>query len=427
MRSWVESANSEETDFPVQNLPYGVVSIADRGPACAVAIGDRVLDLAVLEEAGVIDAGAGRPVFDQPALNDFMGLGKATWSAMRARLTDLLADGGDPALRQNDKLQQTSMSPQAAVRPRLPVRIGDYTDFYASYQHAFNVGSILRGPDNALPPNWLHIPIGYNGRASTVVVSGTDIRRPLGQMKPKGAEAPLFGPCRRLDIELEMGAVVGTPNRMGEPVTVAEADDMIFGFVLLNDWSARDIQAWEYQPLGPFQAKVFASSISPWIVTKEALDAFRVPATERKGPLLPYLADDTPRNYDIALEILMQPEEAAAATTVSRTNFRYMYYSAAQQLCHHAVGGCLMNTGDLLGSGTISGPEKHQFGSLLELSWGGKEPITLDSGQTRSFIEDGDLMTLRGHARGDGYRIGFGDCVGRILPAPPMPDWSHQT
>ncbi len=424
MKSWIDSANAPETDFPVQNLPYGVISSADRGPRCAVAIGDAALDLAALEEAGLIDAGGGRPVFDRPALNDFMGQGKAAWSAMRARLADLLADGGDPALRKNEKLRQAALLPRTEVRPHLPMNIGDYTDFYASYQHAFNVGSILRGPENALPPNWLHIPIGYNGRASTVVVSGTDIRRPLGQMKPKDVDAPVFGPCRRLDIELEMGAIVGTPNRMGEPVTVAEADDMIFGFVLLNDWSARDVQAWEYQPLGPFQAKVFATSISPWIVTREALEPFRVPATERKGPLLPYLADDAHRNYDIALEILMQPEGAAAPTTISRSNFRHMYYSAAQQLCHHAIGGCLMRTGDLLGSGTISGPDRAAFGSLLELSWGGKEPLTLDTGETRSFLEDGDLMTLRGYAEGDGHRIGFGDCAGRILPSPESrPGW----
>jgi fumarylacetoacetase len=277
---------------------------------------------------------------------------------------------------------------------------------------------MFRGPDNALPPNWLHMPIGYNGRASTVVVSGTDIRRPLGQMKPHGAEEPVFGPCRRLDLELEMGAVVGKPNRMGEPVTVTEADDMIFGFVLLNDWSARDIQAWEYQPLGPFQAKVFATSISPWIVPREALEPFRVTAPERKGPLLPYLADDAPRHYDVELEIAMRPDGALSDSVIARSNFRYLYYSAAQQLCHHAVGGCLMNAGDLLGSGTISGPEKTQYGSLLELAWGGKEPITLDTGETRTFLEDGDVITLKGHAKGDGYRIGFGDCAGKILPAP---------
>ena len=291
LKSWVESAQSTDTDFPIQNLPYGVITTADRGPRCALAIGDQVLDLAVIEEAGLIEAEGGRPVFKQPVLNDFMALGKSAWSAMRARLTDLLADGGDPALRNNDTLRKRALLPRADVRLRLPIRVGDYTDFYASYQHAFNVGSMFRGPENALPPNWLHIPIGYNGRASTVVVSGTDIHRPLGQMKPHGTEEPIFGPCRRLDIELEMGAIVGTPNRMGEPVTVDDADDMIFGFVLLNDWSARDIQAWEYQPLGPFQAKVFATSISPWIIPSEALDPFRVSATERKGPLLPYLDD----------------------------------------------------------------------------------------------------------------------------------------
>ncbi|MEZ5932307.1 MAG: fumarylacetoacetase [Alphaproteobacteria bacterium] len=424
LKSWIESANDEKNDFPLQNLPYGVISGTDRGPRCAVAIGDRVLDLAVLEKTGLISTGIGRPVFDQPALNAFMSLGKRAWPKMRARLQDLLAEGGDPALRDDAALKKAALLPLADVSAHLPIKIGDYTDFYASHQHAFNVGSILRGPENALPPNWLHIPIGYNGRASTVVVSGTDIHRPLGQMKPKGADAPLFGPSRRLDIELEMGAVVGTPNRLGEPVTVAEADEMIFGFVLLNDWSARDIQAWEYQPLGPFQAKVFATSISPWIVSSEALQPFRVPATERKGPLLPYLADDAPRNYDIELEILMQPDGAAVATTIARSNFRYMYYSAAQQLCHHAVGGCLMRTGDLLGSGTISGPEKQQYGSLLELTWGGKEPLTLEGGETRTFLEDGDLMTLRGHARGEGYRIGFGECRGRILPAPQSrPGW----
>ncbi len=416
--SWIESANAPDSDFPIQNLPYGVIATTGSGARCAVAIGDQVLDLAVLEGAGLIDAGAGRPVFAASAINDFMALGRDAWSAMRRRLTELLADGGDPALRTDQTLRAKALIARENVRLLLPVKIGDYTDFYASYQHAFNVGTMFRGPENALPPNWLHMPIGYNGRASTVVVSGTEIRRPLGQMKPPGADLPAFGPCRRLDIELEMGAIVGTANRMGEPVTVAQADAMIFGFVLLNDWSARDIQAWEYQPLGPFQAKVFATSISPWVVTAEALAPFRVAATARQGPLLPYLDDPAPRNYDIDLEIRMRPDGAAEATTISRTNFRHMYYSAAQQLCHHAIGGCLMNTGDLLGSGTISGPEKHQFGSLLELAWGGKEPLTLASGETRNFVEDGDSMTLSGYAQGDGYRVGFGECVGRVLPAP---------
>jgi len=275
---------------------------------------------------------------------------------------------------------------------------------------------MFRGAENALPPNWLHIPIGYNGRASTVVVSGTDIRRPLGQLKPPDAEAPHFGACKRLDIELEMGAVVGTPNMMGEPVTVQEADDMIFGYVILNDWSARDIQAWEYQPLGPFQAKVFASSISPWVVTKAALEPFRCSTPAREKPLLPYLQEPGPMLYDIDLEVKMQGSGSNDTHTISRTNYNQMYYSAAQQLCHHAIGGCEMNAGDLLGSGTISGPGKDERGSLLEISWGGKEPFALGD-QTRSFIEDGDTLTLSGHAQGDGYRIGFGECVGTILPA----------
>jgi len=423
MKSWVDGASSPETHFPVRNLPYGVISTDGGTPRCAVAIGDMALDLAALEAAGLIDAGAARPVFAEPAINDFMALGKPAWTAMRARLTELLRDDGDPALRDDAKLRARALVPLSDATLHLPIRIGDYTDFYSSYQHAFNVGTMFRGPSDALPPNWLDIPIAYNGRASTVVVSGTDIRRPLGQMKPRGAEGPIFGPSKRLDIELEMGAVVGTPNGMGAPVTVAEADDMIFGFVLLNDWSARDIQAWEYQPLGPFQAKVFATSISPWVVTTEALAEFRVPSTGRQRPLLPYLADETPRNFDIELAVTMRPEGARTASTISRTNFRYMYYSAAQQLCHHAIGGCRMNTGDLLGSGTISGPGRSQFGSLLELSWGGKEPLTLETGETRSFIEDGDAMTLTGYAQGAGYRIGFGECVGRILPAPAERNW----
>jgi fumarylacetoacetase len=284
---------------------------------------------------------------------------------------------------------------------------------------------MFRGPENALPPNWLHVPIGYNGRASTVVVSGTPVHRPLGQTKAADASEPSFGPSRRLDIELEMGAIVGTPSTMGRPVSVAEADEMIFGYVLLNDWSARDIQAWEYQPLGPFQSKAFATTISPWVVTHAALQPFRVAAPRREKELLPYLREERPMLYDIELEVLMQPTGAATATSISRTNTRHLYYSAAQQLAHHAISGCRMNTGDLLGSGTISGPERHQFGSLLELTWGGRDPITLVTDETRRFIEDGDTLTLRGWAQGEGYRIGFGDCAGTILPAPDMhADWN---
>ena len=410
MKSWVESANTPDGNFPLNNLPYGVFSINGDEPRCCVAIGDMVLDLAALEADGVV-AVSDEAVFALPFLNEFMELGQEAWADVRSKLQSILAEDATA------KDIEHALHPQSDVEMHLPFVVVEYTDFYAGRHHATNVGTMFRGAENALPPNWLHIPIGYNGRASTVVVSGTDIRRPLGQLKPPTDEVPHFGPCKRLDIELEMGAVVGTPNLMGEPVTVQEADDMIFGYVILNDWSARDIQAWEYQPLGPFQAKVFASSISPWVVTKAALEPFRCSTPEREKPLLPYLQEPGPMLYDIDLAVEMQASGADSATTLSRTNYNQMYYSSAQQLCHHAIGGCEMNAGDLLGSGTISGPEKDERGSLLEISWGGKEPFTLDSGETRSFIEDGDTLTLSGHAQGDGYKIGFGECVGTILPA----------
>lgn len=410
LRSWVDSANDPAGDFPLNNLPFGVFSIAEEEPRCGVAIGDQVVDLAALEATGLFEI-SDEPVFALPFLNEFMALGPDAWNAVRATLQEALAEGAKP-----DAIKGALIA-QSDVEMHLPFIVVEYTDFYAGRHHATNVGTMFRGAENALPPNWLHIPIGYNGRASTVVVSGTDVRRPLGQLKPPDADAPHFGPSQRLDIELEMGAVVGTPNMMGEPVSVQEADDMIFGYVLLNDWSARDIQAWEYQPLGPFQAKVFASSISPWVVTKAALEPFRCSTPAREKPLLPYLQEPGPMLYDIDLEVRIQPDGAAHPTTLARTNYNEMYYSSAQQLCHHAIGGCEMNTGDLLGSGTISGPEKHQRGSLLELSWGGKEPITLETGETRSFVEDGDALTLAGYSQGEGYRIGFGECTGRILPA----------
>jgi len=296
----------------------------------------------------------------------------------------------------------------------LPVLVSEYTDFYAGRNHAFNVGVMFRGPENALPPNWLHIPIGYNGRASSVVVSGTDVRRPWGQLKAPDQALPTFAPCRRFDLELEMGAIVGQPS--DGPITVEEADSNIFGYVLLNDWSARDIQAWEYQPLGPFQAKATATTISPWIVTKAALEPFRCDTPAREFELLPHLRDCGPMLYDIDLSVTLAPE-GKEATTISRTNYKEMYYSAAQQLAHHTTSGCPMNVGDLLGSGTISGATKPERGSLLELSWGGQEPLELDTGESRSFLEDGDTLTLHGAAKGDGYTIGFGTCTGTVLPA----------
>ena len=418
IKSWIESANAPDGEFPVNNLPFGVFSDGDAELArCGVAIGDMVLDLAALEEALILDPVAEEPVFDLPFLNEFMEAGPDAWAQIRARLTDILRDGGDPVLSGDAELQGEVLHARADVDMHMPFVVNEYTDFYAGRHHATNVGTMFRGAENALPPNWLHIPIGYNGRASTVVVSGTEIRRPLGQTKAPDADMPAFGPCKRLDIELEMGAVVGQGNAMGDPVTVAQADAMIFGYVLLNDWSARDIQAWEYQPLGPFQAKVFATSISPWVVTKAALEPFRTMTPAREKELLPYLRETGPMLYDITLDVKMQPQGANAATVIARTNYKEMYYSSAQQLCHHAISGCAMNVGDLLGSGTISGQTEDSRGSLLELSWGGKTPITLESGDTRSFLEDGDEMTLCGYAEGDGYRIGFGDCIGRILPA----------
>ncbi|WP_193187029.1 fumarylacetoacetase [Nisaea sediminum] len=413
MRSWLPSANAADTDFPVQNLPYGVFSHGSDAPRCGVAIGDRVLDLAALEADGLLPTGAD-PVFAASELNPFMERGPGVWAEVRARLTDLLREGGDGAVRQKEGRY---LRPLSAVTLYLPFRVSEYTDFYAGKQHAFNVGTMFRGPENALPPNWLHIPIGYNGRASSVVVSGTDFHRPEGQLKRSDQGEPEFGPSRRLDIELEMGAVVGTGSRFGQPVSVAEADEMIFGYVLLNDWSARDIQAWEYQPLGPFQGKAFCTTISPWVVTKAALEPFRTPTPERERKLLPYLEEPGPLLYKIELEVALTPAGSDEETVISRTNYDTMYYSAAQQLAHHSSSGCPMRTGDLLGSGTISGETPDSYGSLLEMSWGGKTPIDLPGGVTRSFLEDGDRVTLRGHAEGKGYRIGFGDCTGKVLPA----------
>ena len=309
---------------------------------------------------------------------------------------------------------------RADVTMHLPFKVAEYTDFYAGRSHATNIGTMFRGAENALPPNWLHIPIGYNGRASTVVVSGTEIRRPNGQLKAPDQAMPSFGPCKRLDIELELGAVIGVPSQMGQPVSVAEADAMIFGYVLLNDWSARDIQAWEYQPLGPFQAKAFATTIGAWVVAKAALEPFRTSTPPREKPLLPYLQEPGPLLYDIDLSVTMAPADTVP-TAICRTNYNRMYYSAAQQLAHHTSSGCSMNIGDLLGSGTISGPEKSEFGSLQELTWAGKEPLALGD-TTRTFIEDGDTLTLHGHAQGPGYRIGFGPCSGTILPAVTYPE-----
>ncbi len=396
-RSWVASANSAETPFPLNNLPYGVFSTAGGTPRLGVAIGEQILDVAKLVERFPVNAAV---LTDPRGWNGLMDMGTDAWSAFRNAVTDVLSEDAEA--------RADALIAQADATMHLPFTVTEYTDFYAGKHHAMNVGTMFRDPENALPPNWLHIPIGYNGRASSVVVSGTDIRRPWGQLKGPDDDAPRWAPSQRFDIELELGAIVGRGSE--GPITVTQADDNIFGYVLLNDWSARDIQAWEYQPLGPFQAKATATSISPWIVTKAALEPFRCSTPARENDLLPHLQDTGPMLYDISLKIALNGD------TIARTNYNEMYYSAAQQLAHHTTSGCPMRVGDLLGSGTISGPERENRGSLLELSWGGKEPFETTSGK-RSFIEDGDTLTLEGTARGEGYQIGFGQCTGTLLPA----------
>ena len=408
LQSWISSANSSETEFPLNNLPYGVFSTEGSAPRCGVAIGDVIFDCQAAEESGFIEFDEGK-IFDVPFWNEVMELGPNVWKALRGRLTELLDSNA-----KDQSILSNMLTPLADVKMHLPFLVKEYTDFYASRHHATNVGTMFRGAENALPPNWLHIPIGYNGRASSVVVSGTDVRRPWGQLKPPQDTLPLFAPCRRFDFELEMGAIVGSSS--DRPVSVREADEMIFGYVLLNDWSARDIQAWEYQPLGPFQAKATATTISPWIVTRAALDPFRCKTPEREFELLDHLKDQGPMLYDIDLEVRLITADNHQRK-ITKTNYSEMYYSSAQQLAHHSTSGCPMNVGDLLGSGTISGEQPHQRGSLLELSCCGKDPLSIAAGITRSFIEDGDSIEMSGNAKGKGYKIGFGPCAGRVLPA----------
>ena len=403
------------SDFPIQNLPYGVFSARGLAPRVGVAIGDHVLDLWELEQDGRFAFGE-IGVFSQASLNAFMALGPKMWAKTRARISELLRHD-HPELRDNEELRKLALVPMGDVKLHMPFAVSGYTDFYSSKEHATNVGVMFRGKDNALQPNWLHMPIGYNGRASTVVVSGTKVRRPRGQLKPPTADVPSFGACKRLDFELEMGVVVGQASNMGEMLTESQAEEMIFGFVILNDWSARDIQQWEYVPLGPFQAKAFATSISPWVVTREALEPFRLQGPEQNPQPLAYLRQTQPNNFDMELDVSLRAAPMNAPQTICRTNFKYMYWSSVQQLVHHASSGCAMNVGDLLGSGTISGPEKQQRGSLLEISWNGTEPVELDGGIKRTFLEDGDSLVMRGWCQGDGYRVGFGEVEGTIVAA----------
>ena len=417
LKSWILSANQPENDFPIQNLPFGVFTTEQQTqPHVGVAIGDVILDLAVLHKAGLLE---GDDVFNAASLNPFMRLGPGSWSAVRAQVSALL-NADNATLRDNAALRSQAIVAQQFARMLLPVEIGGYTDFYSSKEHATNVGSMFRDPKNALLPNWLEIPIGYNGRASSVIVSDTPVCRPNGQTKTPTQERPEFGPCKKLDIELETGFIIGQGNELGEPIRCANAEQHIFGMVLLNDWSARDIQTWEYVPLGPFNSKTFATTISPWVVTMEALAPFRVATPAQEPKPLPYLQHQLNVDYgvDLHLEVQLTPNQSQEATTICKTNFKYMYWSMAQQLAHHTASGCNTRVGDLMGSGTISGPTPDSFGSLLEMTWNGANPLKLSDGSSRQFIQDGDTLTLRGWAQG-AYRVGFGLCRGTILPARP--------
>ncbi|WP_211474480.1 fumarylacetoacetase [Collimonas humicola] len=404
-----------ESHFPIQNLPFGVFSnAADPAPRVGVAIGGQVLDLAALADSGLLTLSP--EVFRQPTLNAFIALGRQTWRSTRASISELLRHD-NIQLRDNQALREKVFVVQDQATMHLPLEIPGYTDFYSSKEHATNVGSMFRDPANALLPNWLHIPIGYNGRASSVVVSGTSLQRPMGQLKLPDADAPVFGACRKLDFELETGFIIGQPNALGEPIDIASAEQHIFGMVLLNDWSARDLQQWEYVPLGPFNSKSFATSISPWVVTMDALEPFRVASPAQQPQPLPYLQQSGKNGYDITLEVALQPGAAAQPQTICRTNFKAMYWTMVQQLAHHTVSGCNTRIGDLMGSGTISGSTPESFGSLLELTWNGKNPLSLADGSQRSFIQDGDEVAMTGWCQGDGYRVGFGVVSGKILPA----------
>ena len=420
LHSWIDI--TPESDFPIQNLPFGVFETEDRGPRLGVAIGEYVLDLYAVAQFGYfedLELGEKMPkVFRRRSLNQFMALGRPAWRAVRQRISELLRHD-NPALRDQEEAMRACLIRQQEVRMLRPVKPHNYTDFYSSIEHATNVGTMFRDPNNALLPNWRHIPIGYHGRASSIVVSGTDIRRPNGQRKAPDAAAPTFGPSQQLDFELEMAFVVGRPTQLGDTIAVQNAEDHIFGLMLFNDWSARDIQSWEYVPLGPFLGKSFGSSVSPWVVTLDALEPFRVAGPVQEPEPLLYLRQLDKHNFDVNLEVAITPA-GGPETVVSRANFGLMYWSMAQQLTHHASNGCNQQVGDLYASGTISGPTPDSLGSMLELAWRGTRPVPLADGSERKFLQDGDRVTMRGFAQKDGVRIGFGEVTGQVLPAPPL-------
>lgn len=413
-KSWISvPANS---DFPIQNIPFGVFITKEDVITIGTRIGEYAIDMGALQQLGYFEGiDLTDDMFMQDTLNDFISDGKKTWRLVRNRLAEIF-DESNPKLRDNKKHKDVVIFKLEDIEMLLPVQIGDYTDFYSSKEHATNVGKMFRDPENALLPNWLHIPVGYHGRSSTIVPSGINVRRPNGQTMPADATEPVFGPSKLVDFELEMAFITTDANVLGEPLPVDEAEDYIFGMVLFNDWSARDIQKWEYVPLGPFLAKNFASTISPWIVTMDALEPYKTKSPEQSPSPMKYLQQKDKHTFDINLEVSIQPENAEE-TIVTKSNFKYMYWTMAQQLAHHTVNGCRVNSGDMMGSGTISGPTPDSFGSMLELTWGGKNPIKLNDGTERKFINDNDTVIMRGYCESNNVRIGFGECKGKLLPA----------
>ena len=412
--SWLHV--DKNSDFPIQNIPFGVFLTRDDVITIGTRIGDTAIDLGALHQLGYFkDIPLTDDIFLQDTLNDFIADGRKTWRAVRNRIAEIF-DAENTALKNNVKDKEVVLFRLDEIEMQLPVQIGDYTDFYSSIEHATNIGTMFRGKENALMPNWLHVPVGYHGRSSSVIPSGIPVHRPQGQTLPPDSDTPVFGPSQRVDFELEMAFITTDANDLGEPIPIDEAEEYIFGLVLFNDWSARDIQKWEYVPLGPFLAKNFASSISPWIVTLDALEPFRVENPKQVHKPLPYLKQEGKGSYDIHLQVGIQPENGEE-TVVANSNFKYMYWTMAQQLAHHTVNGCPVEAGDMMGSGTISGPTKDSYGSMLELTWRGQNPITLKDGTTRKFINDNDTVIMRAHCKNDKIRIGFGECIGKILPA----------
>lgn len=412
-KTWLDVP--ENSDFPIQNIPFGVFITTDDEITTGTRIGNTAIDLNDLQQLGYFE-GIDLPddTFLQDTLNDFISLGKSIWRQVRGRLAEIF-DEANPKLRDNEAHKREVLYPINDVQMLMPVFAQDYTDFYSSKEHATNLGTMFRDKDNPLLENWLHIPVGYHGRSSSIVISGENIHRPKGQTKAPDADAPTFGPSKRMDFELEMAFITSDGKPLGERITIAEAEEYIFGMVIFNDWSARDIQKWEYVPLGPFLGKNFGSSISPWVVTLDALEPFRVYGPEQNPQPLDYLQSNGPRSYDINLEVYIQPE-GSVESKVSTSNYKYMYWNMCQQLAHHTVNGCNINSGDMMASGTISGPTHDSCGSMLELSYGGKEKLKLDDGQERAFIEDHDTVVMKAFSKNKDVRIGFGEVRSKILP-----------